>query len=101
MPSAAERQLDFLRKLQRLLDEGDFSSTCKSALLQALAASHLAHDRERCEFIASWAYEQAERAGAHAWIAGREVARIGSAWRQALHPLPAVAESTPRYLPAS
>jgi hypothetical protein len=34
---SAASELEFLRKIQRLLDEGDFSATYKYALLQALA----------------------------------------------------------------
>lgn len=36
MPPSPEERLDFLRKLQRLLKEGDFTATYKFALLQSL-----------------------------------------------------------------
>ncbi|MGD2069818.1 MAG: hypothetical protein PVI57_14200 [Gemmatimonadota bacterium] len=36
-PPPPERQIDFLRQLQRLLDEGSFVATYKYALLHALA----------------------------------------------------------------
>ena len=41
---SAVSELEFLRKLQRLLDEGDFVATYKYALLQALADLCVEHD---------------------------------------------------------
>ncbi len=41
-------------------------------------------DVDRTRAVAWWAYEQGERAGAHAWIRGDELERLSRAWRDAL-----------------
>lgn len=64
-------------------------------------AANLAHDVGRTRAVAWWAYEQGERAGAHAWIRGDEVERLGKEWREVLAtPLPRVAEPEPAKYPA-
>ena len=45
-PPAAEAQLLFLTKLQRLFNESDFTATYKYALLMALAELSVEHGRD-------------------------------------------------------
>jgi hypothetical protein len=68
-------ELAFLRKLQRLLAEGDFVATYKFAL---------PHDGERSRAFAGWASELGEVAGAHVCIDADRFVRLGSSWRDVL-----------------
>jgi 5-methylcytosine-specific restriction endonuclease McrA len=66
-------------------------------LAERLDAAKLPHNLERTATIACWAYEQGEKAGAHAWIEGNRIVRLDSSWREALRPteLRRVAERVP------
>ena len=68
-PPSAEEQLQFLHKVQRLLDEGQFTSTYKFALLIALA---------------DLAVEKGDGTGAELELSSREIAEkfIQLYWRQ-------------------
>ena len=70
-------------------------------LAERCAAVSLAHDVARTRAVAWWAYEQGERAGAHAWIRGDEVERLGRGWRGVFEgvALPQVAEPEPPEYP--
>ena len=60
MTGAPIGEISFLRKLQRLLAEGDFVATYKFALLKALADLCLEREPaagERSRAIAWWAYD--------------------------------------------
>ncbi len=65
-PIPADRQLDFLRRVGRILDEGRFTTTYKFALLVALAnlsVKHGADDDSRVERAA----EVRHPSGASRW----------------------------------
>jgi 5-methylcytosine-specific restriction endonuclease McrA len=69
-------------------------------LAQRFAAERLPFDTQRTRAIAWWAYDQGERAGAHAWIEGERLERLSSGWREVMAepPLARVAEpAPPRY----
>lgn len=70
-PPSAEEQLQFLHKVQRLLDEGQFTSTYKFALLIALA---------------DLAVERGDGSGDELKLNSREIAEkfIGIYWRQVI-----------------
>jgi hypothetical protein len=60
----------------------------KAALAADFREHGLAHNLRATIRIASWAYEQAERAGAQVWVEGREgLQPIDEAWRRVLPPL--------------
>jgi hypothetical protein len=80
--------------LSRWHDENILRSTDLDA---AFSSAGLAHDAERSEFVASWAYEQAERVGAHGWIGAGQFERINASWRNVMAPALAVAEGRPHF----
>jgi len=66
-------------------------------LTHMLHDAGLLHDALRCEFIARWAYEQGENAGAHVWLRKGALTPLDGSWRRALAPLLAVAEAGANY----
>jgi hypothetical protein len=68
-------------------------------LAERFDAAKLPHDLERTRAVAWWAYEQGERAGAHAWIVGDRFERLDASWRAARGgvELARVAEGRPSY----
>jgi HNH endonuclease len=83
---------NYLANVDHLARWRDDNIAHGAALTQAFADRGLAYDLQRTDTVASWAYEQAERARAHGWIAKNQFARIDAAWRLVFFPLPAVAE---------
>jgi 5-methylcytosine-specific restriction endonuclease McrA len=59
------------------------SSRELTARLNELA---LPHDLDRTKAIASWAYEEGEKCGAHWWLKKKELQPLNSSWHQALSP---------------
>ena len=53
-------------------------------LSRRLAAAKLPYDAERTRAVAWWAYEQGERAGAHAWIEKNHFEKLDPSWRDAM-----------------
>jgi hypothetical protein len=106
---SAASDVEFLRKIQRLLSEGEFVATYKFALLQALVDlsveralspgrdQGLAHDVERSLFVAVWAYEQGEQSRAHTYLRKGDLPSLDGSWRDALVGLRAVAETPAEY----
>ena len=66
-------------------------------LAQRFDAARLPYDTERTRAVVWWAYEQGERAGAHAWIEAERFVRLDPSWREAIRaaPLSRVAEMLP------
>lgn len=66
-------------------------------LTERLDAVRLPHNLDRTAAVAWWAYEQGEKAGAHAWIEKDSLVRLDSSWRTVLRPttLRRVAELAP------
>ena len=102
-PPTAEGQLAFLRSLQRLLDEGSFTSSYKFALLHAIAdlcvikghdsgaeleagfdQRKALHDWAVSRRIAHWAYGQVHRAGGQVWVQAKERRPLSDGWRRIL-----------------
>lgn len=54
------------------------------SLARQFSEARLAHDLQRSRHIAVWAYEQGELSGAHVWVRGANVERLGNEWRMAL-----------------
>jgi hypothetical protein len=46
-------------------------------------AARLPHDTQRTRAVAWWAYDQGERAAAHAWIEKGRLVRLDGGWRSA------------------
>jgi hypothetical protein len=65
-------------------------------LTERCVATQLPYDLERTRAVAWWAYEQGERAGAHAWIRANEFERLGGSWRDPLGGAPRGGEPWPR-----
>jgi hypothetical protein len=55
-----------------------------AALTSRFDAARLPHDIARTRAVAWWAYEEGERAGAHAWIEKDRVVRLDEGWRSLL-----------------
>jgi hypothetical protein len=66
-------------------------------LADVLRDAGLSNDASRSQFIARWAYEQGENAGAHVWLRRGALTRLDGSWRRAMTPLLAVAEAGANY----
>ena len=53
-------------------------------LAERFNAAKLPYDLNRTRAIAWWAYDQGERAGAHAWIEKNRVVKLDRSWRSAM-----------------
>ena len=79
-PPPPEAQLDFLQKLQRILEEGQFVASYKFALLHALADLAVLHGRDTGDTLALTTHEIAERFVELYWAQTRPFpGRTGSA----------------------
>lgn len=88
---------DYLADVEHLAHWREDNLERGADLSQLFATHGLAHDQQRSEFVATWAYEQAEAAGAHGWIAKDRFMRIDGRWRAAIMPLASVAEPKSQY----
>ena len=88
---------DYLAHADHLLHWREQNLDRGGELAGAFQQAGLLHDAPRSTFIASWAYEQGEHAGAHVWLHSGAISRLDGSWRQALTPLLAVAEAEPQY----
>lgn len=70
-------------------------------LVERFDAARLPHDTQRTRAVAWWAYDQGERAAAHAWIEKGRLVRLDGGWRSAWGGirLAAVAEPDPPEYP--
>lgn len=78
------RKRDFLAHPDHLARWRELNLDAGATLAHEFAVRHLPHDLDRSRQIAWWAYEQAERTGAHVWIRGGELALLDGVWRRAL-----------------
>jgi hypothetical protein len=88
---------DYLAHVDHLARWHETNLAHGGELARAFSDRRLAYDQARSEFVASWAYQQAEVAAAHGWIAKDRFARIDGRGRTALMPLAAVAEPAAEY----
>jgi len=88
---------DYLAHAEHLLHWREQNLDRDNELGGLFQGAELLHDAPRTAFIARWAYEQGQHAGAHVWLRKGEVHRLDGSWRQALTPLLAVAEPEPPY----
>ena len=91
-PRCNNKKRDFLVYPRHL--ESWYRSHIEGAgeLAKGFDEARLPYDTERTRAVVWWAYEQGERAGAHAWIEDERFVRLDGGWRAAMGTLARVAE---------
>jgi hypothetical protein len=80
-PACNGRKRDFLAHARHVETWHRSHLERPGILAERFDAAKLPYDLERTLAVAWWAYEQRERAGAHAWIEKDRVVRLDSSWR--------------------
>lgn len=78
------KKRDFLAHRRHIETWRDMHIERAEELAARCVEAGLPYDVERTRAVAWWAYEQGEHAGAHAWIRGDELERLGRDWRDVL-----------------